>query len=266
MELLISTTPRANPARYQDGDIVCAFSTQRILWSRAQIVTKPDGFNSDGLRAADSLCYRFHHYTSKYMFRRVSLYEVERTDLDSEEVDLIDDEPNSLGEYMHVVDHLDHTTSQSNHLVFGSLGSEVWFGGRREFDYHDLWTEVIEQHSAHLHDDNLSWRFSEREKHHFLCLSFSHSDDEHGPDDHGSDEHCHCGNCDNILGERLSRCILDEDLNIVRKRACSVPYWELVSDLDIDVDAVRNPEYNSDARKTPEEGRPDLDASVSEVS
>ena len=247
MELLISTTPRANPARYQDGDIVCAFSTQRILWSRAQIVTKPDGFNSDGLRAADSLCYRFHHYTSKYMFRRVSLYEVERTDLDSEEVDLIDDEPNSLGEYMHVVDHLDPTTSQSNHLVFGSLGSEVWFGGRREFDYHDLWTEVIEQHSAHLHAENLSWRFSEREKHHFLCLSFSHSDDEHGPDDHGSDEHCHCGNCDNILGERLSRCILDEDLNIVRKRACSVPYWELVSDLDIDVDAVRNPEYNSDA-------------------
>ena len=261
MELLISTKTRANPARYQDGDIVCAFSTQRILWSRAQIVTKPDGFNSDGLRAADSLCYRFHHYTSQYMFRRVSLYEVERTDLDSEEVDLIDDEPNSVGEYMHVLDHLENITAESNHLVFGSMGSEVWFGGRGEFDYHDLWTEVIEPHSAHLHDDNLSWRLSEREKHHFLCLSFSHP-----VGAHESDEHCHCGHCDNILGERLARCIVDEDSNIVKKRACSVPYWELSTDLDIDVDTVRNPEQNSDARKTPEEGRPDLDASVSEVS
>ena len=262
MELLISTKQRSNPLRYRDGDVVCAFSTQRILWCRAQIVAKPSGFNGDGLRSPDSLCRHFHHYVSQYMFSRVSLHEVERTDLGTGVTDLIDSTPNSVGEYMNVVDHLENITSQDNHLVFGSMGSEVWFGGRKEtIDYHDLWESVIETHSDHRHDDNMSWRLSEKEKHSFLSISFRHEPDhEVAALDH--DTNCHCDHCDNHLGDELCRSIFDGDGTLVQKRCCSVPYWDLAADLGLNVDDVRSPEVASDHRVSPEEGRPYLDSSV----
>jgi hypothetical protein len=261
VELLISTKQRSNPLRYRDGDVVCAFSAQRILWCRAQIVTKPVGFNGYGLRNEDSVCRRFHHYVSQYMFSRVSLHEVERTDLNTGDTDLIDSTPNSVGEYMNVVDHLANITSQDNHLVFGSMGSEVWFGGSRDvIDYHDLWELVIEPHTDHRHEDNMSWRLSDKEKRSFLSLSFRHEPDhEVAALDH--DTSCHCDHCHNDLGDHLCRSEEDEDGNLTRKRVCSVPYWDMDG---LDVDSIRNPDMESDHRVTPEEGRPRLDDCVSE--
>jgi len=260
MELLIRTKGSSNPKRYQDGDIVAAFSAYRILWARAQVRTKPDGFTSDGLRATSSLCFYFHKATAAWMFERIANRIVQRTDLEANATDLVSSTPNAAGEYMHVAEHLKIKTAHPKHLIFGQPGREVWFGGRRDnLDLHSLWADVIETHSPHRHDDNLTWPFTEREKRTCLCIACKHPP-EH-VDDHDHDEACECGYCDNELGGQLVRSEMDGDI-VTKKRVCSVPYWELAAELGTTVETIRNRELNSDVRKNPGEGRPLLAACV----
>ena len=263
MELLIYTKSRTNPARYRDGDIVGAYSQERVLWSRAQILCRPTEFNSSGLRLSGSLGYEFFRQSSKYLFRRVSVREVERLDLETGEVDLLDETPNSVGEYIHVEDFLASAIDQPRHCVFGSPAEAVWFGGRREeLDLDAIWN-TIEGHSDHLKSNNNTWQFSERERRNFLCVAFQHLPD-HEVSASNHDEVCHCHHCTNNLGHHLTRSELDEDRAIIKKRVCSVPYWDLASEVGLDVETIRDNNAISDARKTPEQGRPHLDECVEE--
>ena len=263
MELLIYTRARVNPARYRDGDIVGAYSQERVLWTRAQILCKPKTFNTNGLRFLNSLSYDFLVDTSQYLFNRVSARGVERVDLATGDIDLLDDTPNSLGEYIHVEEHLAHCTENPKHLIFGHRNTEVWFGGRRaEVDLETVWS-TIESGSDHLKENNNTWRFSERERRTFLCIACQHLPD-HVVSASNHDEVCHCHHCTNEIGSTLTRAEFDEDNKIIKKRVCSIPYWDLTAEVGLDVETIRNRDTVSDARKTPEQGRPHLDECVVE--
>jgi hypothetical protein len=141
------------------------------------------------------------------------------------------------------------------HRIFGtSHGNEVWYTGHRKFTHEvcDIVWNDVETHTDNLKSNHEHWPFTETEKRHFLalnCCGFMH-------------DHCcevSCGTCSERKATVIRQQVFEEDPVlvdgepnyeeiIVAKRQWRVPYWDLTSTLNLDVDDVRNENKELDVR------------------
>lgn len=149
---------------YQDGDIIVAMNDRRIKDVHAQHIChhKNTGFNSSGLRPPISLLYEYLSRVYQYRFDVVSKTEIKRTTLSNSMEEIISDKPNVSGEYIDVGLYLERQLSNPNHLIFGSPGSEFWFGGDINADHTalDLIWQEIENRTIFKKIDHTHWPFT----------------------------------------------------------------------------------------------------------
>lgn len=174
-EIVIYPTDDNGPdERYQDGDIVCAFTDRRIGKCHADVICHhvKSGFNRDGLRP-DGLAKIYHELLYTYRFERLSRLEVKRTNLISGSTDILSGSPNGKNEFIDVPLYLARATRHPRHKIFGSVGREVWYGGRERADTEQkvdaLWA-MIEGNTVHRRRDFSHWPLSDRELRRFLAL------------------------------------------------------------------------------------------------
>jgi hypothetical protein len=241
MELLIKTDSVEDANLYKDGDIVQAFSYDRIHLANAQVICNVNNFPLDdvtGLRTNDSLLMKYLERASLYRFERTGTDTVKKINLSTLGEEILGAESIDVSEF------LKNRLKSPRHKVFGSSGSEIWYGDSRELDINAIWDD-IEAHSDSLKSENSSWPFTEIEKRHLLILNSS-------------------GFKNNIVTElssgtassRQLPVVIEEEL--IAKRQWQVPYWDLVQDLGINVDDVRNKDITLDVRK-PVSERPYID-------
>ena len=241
MELLIKTDSVEDANLYKDGDIVQAFSYNRIHLANAQVICNVNNFPLDdvtGLRTNDSLLTKYLERASLYRFERTGIDTVKKINLSTLGEEILGSESIDVSEF------LKNRLKSPRHKVFGSSGSEIWYGDSRELDINAMWDD-IEAHSENLKSENSSWPFTETEKRHLLILNSS-------------------GFTNNIVTElsngtastRQLPVVIEEEL--IAKRQWQVPYWDLVQDLGINVDDVRNKDIALDVRK-PVSERPHID-------
>ena len=129
-ELALKTRVGSN---YEVGDVLCAFSRQRIRCVHAEHIChiKHAGFNKDGLRPEASVAKDFLHETSQYLTRRVSDTVVERETLAIGFKELF------IGT-TRVPLYLSRRLRHPRHAIFGSVGNEYWYGGRRTINHTTL--------------------------------------------------------------------------------------------------------------------------------
>lgn len=162
-----------NTSAYDDGDILHYFNNRRIWSTHAQHIchVKNFGFNGDGRRPLSTLAQFMHEKCFQYKFERVSFSEVVRTDLSSMDQETFSLTPNVKGEYIDVPLYLARRLDNPNHKIFGSIGSEIWYGGRENFDLskvNDLWAEIEDKTPNRKVDHDLWPTGSQDLKDHFL--------------------------------------------------------------------------------------------------
>ena len=234
MELLIKVNSADGDKSYKDGDIVQAFSNDRILLANAQSICSVDNFNLDpvsGLRYNDTLLMKYMETSSLYRVERINATSARRINLLTSEEDIISNSPNLDGEAIWIEDYLARRLKSNRHRIFGSVGSEIWYSGSRPIDLDIIWNH-IESGSDNLKQDNTSWKFTSLEKRHFYTMN------------------CR-GNAGGIIQELSGHTVVDRqnpvitgDEVIAAKRKWQVPYW----DLGANVDDIRNYDKEVDGR------------------
>ena len=230
---------------YKDGDIVEAFSPKRILSTHAAHICHEKNFpvGRNGYREQDSLLEMYMFMTSRYQFIREG-DRVRRLDLTTLDTTYLSNTPNENGEYIDVQLFIDRRMVRSNHLIFGSPQMEWWYGGYRDLRHDDIW-EYIEERTENRRDQYTMWPVTPTEKKHFLTISCC---------GHGDLSH------DTICLRRDSLYSDEEDPQLLAKRRWMVPYWDLTSTLDINVDDVRNLDKELDKRHEDNHDSPQLDS------
>ena len=147
--------------RYRDGDVLCAFSNRRIRCTHAQHIchVRAAGFTNDGLRPNDSLAEKMLQRTRQYKIERTGVQTVVVTNLITMDEHTLSNVPDGDGRCMHVPEFVDNRLEHDRHAIFGSPGSEVWYGGRTYYE-NDRMTLVwndIETHSAFREVDHMLW-------------------------------------------------------------------------------------------------------------
>jgi len=162
-----------HPSKFEAGDILCAFNNERIKIVHAQNIchVSKSGFNSDGLRYADSLPELFQKKVYRYKFQRVSTLEVKRIDLITLEEDIISNQANGKGEYMDVPLFIERRIKHPRHRIFGTKGSEYWYGKHNSYAfYKDIW-KWIEEKTGLKEIDHTKWPATDRELKKYLHLT-----------------------------------------------------------------------------------------------
>jgi hypothetical protein len=157
-ELILKTSTNGPDPQWQDGDIIHAMNDLRIHDVHAQHICHKNliGFNGDGLRPVNSLTEMYLANTRQYKFERISAAELKRIDLTTLDEEVLSDTPNAKGEYIDVVLYLQRRKQHPKHLIFGSSGSEIWYGGRTlitDTRIDGIWT-LIESQTANLRADH----------------------------------------------------------------------------------------------------------------
>ena len=257
MELIIKTKSHPKAERYQDGDIIETYTDLKILNTHAQIICHPRKFpmNTFGLRDRNTLLEKYTAAVSKFKFTRLNSNDVQKLNLITGEEYIINTIPNDKKEAMDVYQFISRRVKSPRHRIFGtSQGNEVWYTGNRKIT-HDVcdacWND-IETHTDNLKTNHEHFPFSETDKRHFLplnCCGFNNN--EHCEI---SDETC-CERQSGVLKEQVFEedPVLEDgepnnEIIIVAKRKWQVPYWDLISELGINVDDVRNRNKELDAR------------------
>ena len=241
MELLIKTNSVEGDTSYKDGDIVQAFSYERIHLTNAQVICNVNNFPLDdvtGLRVNDSLLMKYLERASLYRFERTGTDTVKKINLSTLGEEILGAESIDVSEF------LKNRLKSPRHKVFGSSGSEIWYGDSRELDINAMWDD-IEAHSDNLKSENSNWPFTEIEKKHLLILNSS-----------GFKNNTVTEISNDTASDRQSSAISGTDM--VAKRQWQVPYWDLAQDLGINIDDVRNKDFTLDGRK-PVPERPYID-------
>ena len=251
MEIILNTRTLAEGQQnYQDGDIVCAISKTQTHYCHGEMICHVDlhGFNSAGLRDRGTLLENYMALTSKYRFTRLNSNEVQKYNLLTDEVDIISDTPNEAGNFINVYEYLIRRLSHKRHKIFGDQqGAEVWYGGNapRDRGHADVLWDYIEGHSDKLKVDHSQFPLSPIEKAHFLpidCCGFMNGVETEISDGTCGERDC----CVEIDGEP------DEDgipqKIFIAKKKWQVPYWDLASELGIDVYDARDRELTHDGR------------------
>lgn len=225
MQLLIKVGTSGDDPQYQDGDIVEAFSEERVLRMYAEQLCV-GWLREEYLKAS-----------SRYVFQRVGSF-VERHDQVTGQTDVLGVVPNAKGEYINVEQFL-----SGKRELFGSTGSERWYGGVSDASYGAIWDQ-IEALSALRRSNYHHWPLTDIEKRHFLPISCCGT----GELSHGTA----CSRLESVYSD-------DEQPQLLHKRRWRVPYWDLTQSLGIDVDEVRNGDAVVDVRHEHTDDSPQLD-------
>jgi len=278
MELIVKVgNPDGPQTSYRDGDIIQTFSPDRILLSNAGTICNVNNFPLNevtGLRDNDSLLMKCLELMNTYKFERVNSNDIRRTNMITGEEDILNTTPNDEGEYINAYQFISRRLKSARHKIFGSSGAEIWYGKTRpSVDLDALWND-IETHTDELKQNNTSWNFSPIEKRSFLvmnCCGHGHPHTHEDAVSHAACINCTCG-CDlhelseDFANERAESAYTDGDPIVemeigidsgdvpleqilVAKRKFTVPYWDYDSLLSLDVDDIRNPNTEVDARK-----------------
>ena len=265
MELVLKiNSSGASQTQYQDGDIIEAFSNTRIHFCHAEMICHHDNFafNGDGLRDHGTLLEKLLQNTSKYKFVRLNPTEVKRINLLSLEESIISSTPNADGEYMNVPQFVQRRVAHPKHRIFGTVDSEVWYGGNSSRDRTTcdaLWND-IETHSDNLQADHSHWPLSPAEKTRCLPLNCVGWDGENSLvreiSSGTASERCGAATREVVDPEDSGEMITET----IAKRKWQVPYWDLSTELGIIIDDVRDLSKIVDARSdAPVEDRNHMD-------
>lgn len=153
-ELIIKTSTNGLDPAWQDGDIIHAMNDLRIHDVHAQHICHKNliGFNGDGLRPANSLTEMYLSKVKQYKFERVSAKEMKRITLATLDEEILSDIPNAKGQAIHVGLYIQRRLLHAKHMIFGTPGAEVWYGGRTRATtaiIDDIWT-LIEANTLYL--------------------------------------------------------------------------------------------------------------------
>jgi hypothetical protein len=254
MELIVKIKSNGSNPRYQDGDIVSVMSFDRIHLAHAEMICHPNnfGFNTNGTRDLNTLLEKFQQATHIYKFERLNSNDVKRTNLLTNEEDILNTIPNADGEAINVYKYISRRLKSPRHKIFGPSGGEVWYGKIRndkEVFLPAVWNH-IETETDNLKDDHNSWPFTDLEKRHFVCINTSGRNY-----DGGSFTRVELSG--GTVTDRALPALEDppedppEDYESVflAKRKWFVPYWDLSSELGSSVDDLRDPDHMCDCRK-----------------
>ena len=143
---------------YKNNDNICAFNDRRIYAVHAEHIChiKKCPMNHDGLNISGSLSEKMRMRCQQYRFERISVKEVMRINQWTLEEDIFSDKPNAKGEMILVDEYIRRRKRHARHCIFGTEGSEVWYGGRIDFSMsriNTVWND-IETDSFHRKADH----------------------------------------------------------------------------------------------------------------
>jgi len=169
---------------YQDGDIIAAFNSRRIRCVHAMHILDPRKAGG-GLRAprnARHISRDFYELTHQYRFERISNREARRVDLltgeevvFNERLKIVKGENFAMDVPLYIARRLDHP----GHVVFGKPGSEIWYGGRKDFSNAtlDLVWSTIQNKTQLKEEDFTQWPAGINDLKSHLFLSVDDFDD-----------------------------------------------------------------------------------------
>jgi hypothetical protein len=174
-ELVIKIgTVGPNPA-YQDGDIIAAFNQRRIRQVHAEHICDINnfGFKSDGLRP-DSISRTIQDLTREYRFERISETQVNRIILATQSIETFSNPE------IDVKSFVERRLNHPKHRIFGTPGSEVWYGGDTDFSNAKLNTvwQQIEAQTPNLESNFTLWPLGTQDKKSFLSIKVDDFTDE----------------------------------------------------------------------------------------
>jgi hypothetical protein len=228
MEALIATSTQNG---YTDGDIVEAFSLNRIRLAHAQTLTSVQRFPLDavsGLRTPDTALDKVLAVTHQYKFA-FDNDTLTQTNLITGEV------TNPAGNF---VDYILRRLMNSEHMLFGVTSVTHWYGTlRSNLDAEDVW-DVLENCSDYLREDYSTWPVSEIEKRLFLPITMT------------GKQVTESGTVDVLLSDptvdefrsESVETTMDGDeptTTVLARRRFKVPYWDLSETLGIQPDIAR---------------------------
>lgn len=151
---------------YEDGDVMMAVNSKRMLDVNTQMIVgqnfKNALRNGDTYVIPNSLHDIYKANTMQYKFERISQTEVKRTDLTDNSFTIFSDIPNEDNEHIYVQAYIDYALKSPRHQIFGTKGSEYWYGGRTITTLASLnkvWVE-IEKQTEHRKADNMDYNFA----------------------------------------------------------------------------------------------------------
>tara|TARA_Y100000401_G_scaffold116147_1_gene121261 strand:+ start:1619 stop:2440 length:822 start_codon:yes stop_codon:yes gene_type:complete len=252
MEIIVKINDGPSETSYKDGDIVQAFTLDEIYLHHAQNKCNVRNFalTTDGMRSPDPLLIKFLERTKTYKFERLNSNEVRRTNLLTDEQDILTTTPNTNGEKIDVYQYVVKKIKNKNHLIFRENGLEYWYAKERNnIDINAVWSD-IETHTDFLQSDHTRFPFSDVEKRAFLAINTSGRS-------YTGDSFTRVELSGDTVHTRQSVAVEDypedppEDYDpiILAKRQWFVPYWDLTAALGSSVDNLRNPNHLCDCRK-----------------
>ena len=255
MELIVKVNDSAS---YKDGDIVDAKCLDSINFAHAENICNPRnfGFNTSGMRDRNTLLEKFLAATRTYKFERVNANDVRRTNLITGEQDILNKTANSDDEKINAALFISRRLRNPNHKIFGTDGSEVWYGKLRTNALSDFilpaWN-IIESETDYLRSDHNTWSFTDIEKRHFVCINMSGRN-------YTGDSFTRVELSGGTVYSRRSSVVEEQSENseeskpiVLAKRQWFVPYWDLATELGETVDDLRNPNIVCDCRKPMDE-------------
>jgi len=126
-ELILKIGTTGVDPDYQDGDILAAFNVQSIKRCHAEMIChyRNAGFTKDGLRPNTSLYKVWAEAVSQYRFERTGRQTFKRILIATET-----EVPLTGSEQMDVELFIKRRLLHPKHRICGTLGREVWYGGK----------------------------------------------------------------------------------------------------------------------------------------
>ena len=256
MEIIVKINDGPSETSCKDGDIVQAFTLDEIYLHHAQNKCNVRNFalTTDGMRSPHPLLLKFLEKTKTYKFERLNSNEVRRTNLLTDEQDILSTIPNAYGEKIDVYQYVVKKIKNKNHSIFRENGLEYWYAKERNnIDINAVWND-IETHTGFLQSDHTRFPFSDIEKRRFAAINTSGRS-------YTGESFTRVELSGDTVHARQSVAvedypeILPEDFEpvILAKRRWFVPYWDLSTALGSSVDDLRNPNHMCDCRKAMDE-------------
>lgn len=256
MEIIVKINDGPSETSCKDGDIVQAFTLDEIYLHHAQnkCNVRNFGLTTDGMRSPHPLLLKFLEKTKTYKFERLNSNEVRRTNLLTDEQDILSTIPNAYGEKIDVYQYVVKKIKNKNHSIFRENGLEYWYAKERNnIDINAVWND-IETHTGFLQSDHTRFPFSDIEKRRFAAINTSGRS-------YTGESFTRVELSGDTVHARQSVAvedypeILPEDFEpvILAKRRWFVPYWDLSTALGSSVDDLRNPNHMCDCRKAMDE-------------
>jgi hypothetical protein len=180
-EILLKSVPSG---AVKDGDIIAAINDRSILLTHATRICKQNAARMrNGNLATGTLLHKFYEHTSEYRFERISKDEVRRVDIKTLDEVVFSKTPKLIDYLEQRIDveiYLRHAKTANNLFIFGNEGSEIWYGGTKDYSLETLdklWGG-IETGSGLLKSDHQKWEYTPHEKRGFFAFSVDDFDDE----------------------------------------------------------------------------------------